>query len=423
MTEESIRIDHDHATRDEAYDDAPIAPAAAPAPPPPAPPAPPPAKPRARRIAFMILGAILLIAAIVYAIHVFTAPPTEETDDAYVGGNVVSVTARDGGTVLAIHADNTQAVKRGQPLIDLDPATTDVSLQAAEAALGQAVRAVRSDTASVDEAGAEIAQARADLAKARSDLSRRRGAAADGAVSGEEVSHAADAVTTANAALNLALAKRAQAASAVSGTSVYTNPRVLSAIANVKQAAINSSHMHVVAPMDGVVAQRTVQLGQRIAPGTPLMAVVPLDSLWLDANFRETQLEQIRVGQPAKITADVYGGKLVFHGRVLGLGAGSGSAFSLLPAQNASGNWIKIVQRVPVRIALDPAELRQHPLRVGLSASVTVDTADQSKPLVAAAAPPAGGTQASLDGGPAVDARIRQIINQNLGGQTSGRAR
>nr|WP_242148257.1 efflux RND transporter periplasmic adaptor subunit [Sphingomonas sp. BAUL-RG-20F-R05-02] len=363
----------------------------------------------------MILGVILLIAAIVYAIHVFTAPPTEETDDAYVGGNVVSVTARDGGTVLAIHADNTQAVKRGQPLIDLDPATTDVSLQAAEAALGQAVRAVRSDTASVDEAGAEIAQARADLAKARSDLSRRRGAAADGAVSGEEVSHAADAVTTANAALNLALAKRAQAASAVAGTSIYTNPRVLSAIANVKQAAINSSHMHIVAPMNGVVAQRTVQLGQRIAPGTPLMAVVPLDSLWVDANFRETQLEQIRVGQPAKITADVYGGKLVFHGKVLGLGAGSGSAFSLLPAQNASGNWIKIVQRVPVRIALDPAELRQHPLRVGLSASVTVDTADQSKPLVAAAAPPAGGTQMSLDGGPAIDARIRQIINQNLG--------
>jgi membrane fusion protein (multidrug efflux system) len=413
MTEESIHIDRDRATRDEAYDDAPAAPVAAPAPPPPA--APPAGKPRARRIAFMILGAILLIAAIVYAVRVFTAPPSEETDDAYVGGNVVSVTARDGGTVLAIHADNTQAVKRGQPLIDLDPATTDVSLQAAEAALGQAVRAVRSDTASVDEAGAEIAQARADLAKAQSDLSRRRGAAADGAVSGEEVSHAADAVTTANAALNLALAKRAQAASAVAGTSVYTNPRVLSAIANVKQAAINSSHMHVVAPMNGVVAQRTVQLGQRIAPGTPLMAVVPLDSLWLDANFRETQLGQIRVGQPATITADVYGGKIVYHGRVLGLGAGSGSAFSLLPAQNASGNWIKIVQRVPVRIALDPAELRQHPLRVGLSANVTVDTADQSKPLVASAAPPAGGTQQSLDGGPEVDARIRQIINQNLG--------
>lgn len=414
MTEESMRIDRD-AAHDDVSDDISAAPPAEASAPPPPPPATPPGKPRARRIGFLIFGVILLIAAIVYAIHVLTAPPSEETDDAYVGGNVVAVTARDGGTVLAIHADNTQAVKRDQPLIDLDPATTDVSLQAAEAALGQAVRGVRSDTASVDEASAEIAQARADLAKARSDLARRKGAAADGAVSGEEVSHAADAVTTANAALNLALAKRAQAASAVAGTSVYTNPRVLAAIANVRQAAINSSHMHVVAPMDGVVAQRTVQLGQRVAPGTPLMAVVPLDSLWLDANFRETQLEHIRVGQPATITADVYGGKTVFHGHVLGLGAGSGSAFSLLPAQNASGNWIKIVQRVPVRIALDPAELRAHPLRVGLSANVIVDTADQSKPLVAMSAAPAGGTQQSLDGGPGVDARIRQIINQNLG--------
>jgi len=418
MTEQSMRIDRDTARDDGDDTPAPVTTAAPPqsqSQPAPQPPAPPTGKSRTRRIAFMIFGAILLIAAILYAIHVLTAPPTEETDDAYVGGNVVSVTARDGGTVLAIHADNTQAVKRGHPLIDLDPATTDVSLQAAEAALGQAVRGVRSDSASVDEASAEIAQARADLAKAQSDLSRRKGAAADGAVSGEEVAHAADAVTTANAALNLALAKRAQAASAVAGTSVYTNPRVLAAIANVRQAAINSSHMHIVAPMDGVVAQRTVQLGQRIAPGTPLMAVVPLDSLWIDANFRETQLEKIRVGQPVTITADVYGGKLAFHGHVLGLGAGSGSAFSLLPAQNASGNWIKIVQRVPVRIALDPRELRTHPLRVGLSANVTVDTSDQTKPLVAMSSPPAGGTQASLDGGPEIDTRIRQIINQNLG--------
>jgi len=414
-----MRIDRDLHAREDVSDEAPVSPVAATAPPVAEPAtavaAAPTGKSRTRRIAFMIFGAVLLIAAIFYAIHVLTAPPSEETDDAYVGGNVVSVTARDGGTVLAIHADNTQAVKRGQPLIDLDPATTDVSLQAAEAALGQAVRGVRSDTASVDEASAEIAQARADLAKAQSDLVRRRGAAVDGAVSGEEVSHAADAVTTAGAALNLALAKRAQAASSVAGTSVYTNPRILAAIANVRQAAINSSHMHIVAPMDGVVAQRTVQLGQRIAPGTPLMAVVPLDSLWLDANFRETQLEKIRVGQPATINADVYGSKIAFHGKVLGLGAGSGSAFSLLPAQNASGNWIKIVQRVPVRIALDPRELRAHPLRVGLSANVTVDTSDQSKPLVAMSAPPAGGTQASLDGGPQIDARIRQIINQNLG--------
>jgi membrane fusion protein (multidrug efflux system) len=265
------------------------------------------------------------------------------------------------------------------------------------------------------QASAEIAQAHADLAKATSDLDRRRAAATDGAVSGEEVSHASDAVATARAALDLAVATRAERASSVDGTDISSNPRVLAAIAGLRQAAINSSHMHVTAPMGGVIAQRTVQLGQKVAAGTPLMAVVPLDSLWIDANFRETQLKTLRVGQPATIIADVYGSKTVFHGRVLGLGAGSGSAFSLLPAQNASGNWIKIVQRVPVRIALDPAELRTHPLRVGLSTNVTVDTSDTSKPLVAASAPPAGGTQQSLDGGVETDALIRRIVAANLG--------
>jgi membrane fusion protein (multidrug efflux system) len=173
--------------------------------------------------------------------------------------------------------------------------------------------------------------------------------------------------------------------------------------------------MTVTAPVSGVVAQRTVQLGQRVAPGTPLMAVVPLDSLWVDANFRETQLADLRVGQRVNVIADVYGSKVVFHGHVLGLGAGSGSAFSLLPPQNASGNWIKIVQRVPVRVALDPAELGAHPLRIGLSVTATVDTSDRSGPQVAGSQAPAGGTEQSIDGGPRVDAAIRRIIAENLG--------
>ena len=394
------------------------APAPTPVPPEPASPpatAPSRAKPRARRLGFLALGAVVLVGLIVWGVTMLLAPATEATDDAYVGGNVVTITARDGGTVLAIHADSTQHVDRGETLIDLDPASTDVQQAAAEAALGQAVRSVRSQSASVAETDAEIAQARADLSKAQSDLARRRGAAADGAVSGEEVSHAADAVATANATLNLAIARRAEKASAVEGTNVWSNPTVLAAIADVRRAAIGSSHMKISAPVAGVVAQRTVQIGQKIAAGTPLMAVVPLDSLWIDANFRETQLSRLRVGQPVKVVADVYGGKTVFHGHVLGLGAGSGSAFSLLPAQNASGNWIKIVQRVPVRIALDPAELRAHPLRIGMSANVTVDVTDTTKPLVATSSPPAGGVQQSLDGGSDVDARISRIIAANMG--------
>jgi membrane fusion protein (multidrug efflux system) len=408
MTDNSAPLDRNEAVEDAAPATAETRPDT---PPPPA-----TGKPRARRIGFLILGAVVLIAAIAYLVMWLTAPPSVETDDSYVGGNIVSVTARDGGTVLALLADNTQMVKRGEPLIRLDPATVDVELAAAEADLGRAVRAVRSDQSQVDEAGAEIAQARANLSKAQNDLTRRKAASIDGAVSGEEVSHANDAVLTARAALNLAIARQAQAASAVSGTNLSNNPAVLAAIANVRRAAINRSHMDIFAPVAGIVAQRTVQLGQRVGPGTPLMAVVPLDSLWVDANFRETQLQQLRVGQPATIKADVYGGKFLFHGHVIGLGAGSGNAFSLLPPQNATGNWIKIVQRVPVRIALDPRELEKHPLRVGLSADVTVDTSDQSGPFVAGSAPPAGGVQQSLDGGPEVDARVREIIARNMGG-------
>jgi membrane fusion protein (multidrug efflux system) len=378
-------------------------------------PPPVPPKSRARRTGFLILGVVVLIAAIAYAVSIFLAPPSEETDDAYVGGNVVSITAREGGTVLALHADNTQHVAAGAPLIDLDPATGDVGLASAEADLGSAVRLFRSNNAGVDEASAEISTAQAELSRARNDYTRRKGAAADGAVSGEELSHAADAVTTAQAALTLAEAKRAQQASAVQGTSVYDNPGVMAAAAMVRRAAISRAYMSIAAPVSGVVAQRTVQLGQRVAAGTPLMAVVPLDSLWVDANFRETQLQHLRVGQPATIKADVYGGSVVFHGKLLGLGAGSGNAFSLLPPQNASGNWIKIVQRVPVRIALDPKELDRNPLRIGLSVNVTVDTSVRSGPMVAASMAPAGGVQQSIDGGPQIEATIRRIIAENMG--------
>ncbi|WP_341207709.1 efflux RND transporter periplasmic adaptor subunit [uncultured Sphingomonas sp.] len=378
-------------------------------------PAPAPTgKPAARRRALTILAVLVAIAAIVWAVmHFFFSPPEQETDDAYVAGDVVAVTARDPGTVTALRADNTQAVKAGQPLIDLDPTTADVNVAAAAAELARAVRSTRADFTRVGQSDAGIVQAQAELSRTQADYARRRSAAAQGAVSGEELSHAADAVKVAAANLRLAREQRRQAQATVQGTDVDTNPAVLSAIAAYRRAAITRSHMHMTAPIAGVVAQRTVQVGQQVNAGTPLMAIVPLDRVWVDANFRETQLKDVRIGQPVELTSDMYGGDVKFHGRVVGLSAGSGNAFALLPPQNASGNWIKIVQRLPVRIALDPRELRQHPLRVGLSVKATIDTADTRGAQLAQAAttPYQGDTTTGTD--PKVEAAIRRIVAAN----------
>lgn len=374
----------------------------------------PAGNPQGRKRALTILGVVVVIGAIVWAVfHFLLAAPEQETDDAYVAGDVVSITARDPGQVTAIHADNTQVVKAGQPLIDLDAATADVGVASAEAELARAVRSTRSDFSKVNETGAAVVQAEAELARARNDLARRRGAAAEGAISGEELSHAADQVKVAAATLQLARSQQAQSRSGVAGTNVSNNPAVMAAIAAYRRAAITRSHMHVVAPIDGVVAQRTVQLGQQVSAGMPLMAVVPLDRVWVDANFRETQLRDLRIGQPATVTADMYGDDLVYHGHVVGLGAGSGNAFALLPPQNASGNWIKITQRVPVRIALDKGELRRNPLRVGLSVNAIVATADKSGTMVGRPAVAAYKGLATGAGDAAVEARIRQIIAAN----------
>ncbi len=228
--------------------------------------------------------------------------------------------------------------------------------------------------------------------------------------------HADETVRTADAALALARSQLAEAEAAVQGASIETNPDVLAAIAAVRRAAIVRNHMHLTAPEDGIVAQRSVQLGQQVSPGAPLMAVVPLRRVWVDANFRETQLADLRVGQPATITSDAYGSHIVFHGKVLGLGAGSGNAFALLPPQNASGNWIKIVQRLPVRIGLDPRELDRNPLRIGLSVTATIDTSDHAGPPVArAAAPIPFQSETDQDAGPQVEAQITKIISENRG--------
>jgi membrane fusion protein (multidrug efflux system) len=370
---------------------------------------------RARRRGFYLLGAVGVLGLAGYGAVVALTPPHATTNDAYVSGDVVAVTSREAGNVTAIYADNTESVRRGQPLLDLDASTADANLAEAEAQLGRIVRDVRADTAHLDSTAAEIAKAQTDLSRAQADLERRQEAQGDGAVSTEDVAHALEAEHAARAALDLARGRQLEAQAAVRGAALPDNPMVLAAAAAVRRAAIVRRHLQVTAPVDGVVGQRTVQLGQQVTPGAPLMAIVPLQHVWVDANFRETQLADIRVGQPVRIVSDAYGRKTVFHGRVHGLAAGSGSAFALLPAQNATGNWIKVTQRLPVRIDLDPSELARDPLRIGLSVTATVDTRSHVGPAVARASQGVIFSEPSEDAGPEVEARIVRIIAQNRG--------
>lgn len=374
--------------------------------------------PNGKRRFWLILVAVIVIAGgLAWGLYwLFYARYFESTDDAYVAGNVVTITAKEPATVLALHADNTQAVKQGQLLVEMDPATAKVNLQAAEANLARAVRAVRGAFSQSDTSEAQLHQAQVTLTQARADYQRRQKAAATGAVSAEELAHARDAVAAAEAAVNSARSGLAQSRAAISGTDIATNPDVLAAEAKLRAAVISMGHMRIIAPVDGVIAQRTVQAGQQVAAGTPLMAVVPLSKVWIDANFKEVQLDRVRVGQPVTITTDIYGSSVAYHGHVEGLGAGSGSAFALLPPQNASGNWIKIVQRVPVRIALDPDELKAHPLRIGLSVTADVDVRDQSGPLMTSKVGQ-GVTRADTgeDTGPEADALIARIVRENGG--------
>ena len=367
----------------------------------------------ARKRGLSILGAVVVLTGAAYGAYWFLeARNFATTDDAYVGGDVVAITARENGTILAIHADSTQSVVRGQALIDMDPVKAKVNMQAAEADLARTVRGVRAKFSQVSEIEAQIGAARIRLAQTQNDL-RRRTEAGDG-VSQEELIHARDAVVAAEASLRVLDSGLAQASASVEGTSIATNPEVLASVAQLRSAAIYLAHMQLSAPVGGVIAQRTAQIGQQVAVGTPLMAVVAVDAVWIDANFKEGQLEHMRIGQPVEIKADVYGGDVVYKGKVAGFAAGSGSAFALLPAQNASGNWIKIVQRVPVRIMLDPQELREHPLRLGLSVSVKADIRNATgAPLGAPTAANSVRGDAGSDGGPATEAIIARILAAN----------
>jgi membrane fusion protein, multidrug efflux system len=303
-----------------------------------------------------------------------------DTDDAYVNGNVVQITPQVTGTVIAVNADNTQIVKMGEPIVQLDPADTRIALQQAEAELGQTVRRVHGLYVDDHQYRAEIDQRQSDLSKAEDDLRRRLSTGMSGAVSEEEISHARDAVRSARAALDAAQQKLGANLALTAKVTVDKHPDVLAGAAKVRDAYLAYARTTLPAPVTGYVAQRSVQVGQRVSPGTPLMSVVPLDQVWVDANFKEWQLRHIRVGQPVELTADVYGSSIVYHGKVAGFTPGTGSALALLSAQNATGNWIKVVQRLPVRIEIPLEELKKHPLRVGLSMNVDVNVKDSTGP-------------------------------------------
>lgn len=325
----------------------------------------------------VIVGVLLLFiaAGIAYGIWwALVGRYAESTDDAYVGGNVVQITPQIAGTVLAIAADDTEFVTAGQTLVELDKSDGKVALERAETELARAVRQVRNLMAGTAEQEANVALRRTDVSKAREDVARRERAAPSGAVSLEEVQHARDALVSASAGVDAAEKTLAAQRMLVDRTTVATHPDVLAAAARVREAYLAFARTSVPAPVSGYVARRNVQVGQRVAPGAALMTVVPLEQVWVDANFKEVQLNALRIGQPVTLTADLYGGDVIYHGKVAGFGAGTGSAFALLPPQNATGNWIKIVQRVPVRIALDGQELARNPLQLGLSMQVKVDT-------------------------------------------------
>ena len=408
-------------------------------------PATPAGNPR-RKKALTTLAAVVVLGGLGWGVYEWlVASHYESTDNAYVQGNVIQITPQIGGTVMAILADDTDFVKAGQPLVKLDPADARVALEQAEANLAQAVRQVRTLYANNGTLGAQVAlreadanrsqsdisRAQSEVARAEDDLARRQSLSGNGAVSGEELNHAKTTLANARSALAAAQAGSVAAQASVraareqlssnqamtDGTSVENHPSVLAAAAKVREAYLATQRVALPAPVDGYVAKRTVQLGQRVAAGTPMMSIIPLDQVWVDANFKEVQLRNIRLGQPVKLTADVYGKKVEYTGKVAGLGVGTGAAFALLPAQNATGNWIKVVQRVPVRVALDASQLKDNPLRVGLSMDAVVDVSDKNGKTLAEVPRDGALTQtqvyATQDAG--AEREVQRIISANLG--------
>ncbi|WP_440467597.1 efflux RND transporter periplasmic adaptor subunit [Pseudomonas sp. YH-1] len=339
--------------------------------------------PKRKRWLLILLAVVILAGLASVAWEVLYGRWHEDTDDAYVNGNVVQITPQITGTVVSIGADDGDLVHKGQVLVKFDPSDADIALQQAEANLARTVRQVRGLFSNVDGYKADVATKKVALAKAEADFKRRQNLANDGAISQEELAHARDALDTARSSLTNSEQQLDTNRALVDDTVIASHPDVKAAAAKLRQAYLDDARAVIIAPVTGYVAKRTVQVGQRVQPGAALMAVIPLDQVWIDANFKETQLKHMRIGQPVEIRSDLYGSEVKYSGTVDSLGVGTGSAFSLLPAQNATGNWIKIVQRVPVRIRVNAEELAKNPLRIGLSMDVNVSLHDQSGPALA----------------------------------------
>ena len=358
-----------------------------------------------RKKALSMVALILIIAAVAYTVWTLFFNHSVSTENAYVGAETASITSMVSGQVLDVMVSDTQQVKKGDLLVRVNERDAEIALAQAQAELMKAQRQYKQTQANssalnsqvfvsddgIHSAEAQVAKAQAELNKAQNDLARRSQLSTSGAISKEELSTAQSAVNNAQAGLDLAKAGLAQAQSSqkaaqstlaanealIRGSNETSTPDVLIAQARLKQAILDLERTEIKAPFDGVIARRNIQVGQRVAPGTVLMMLVPISKLYVDANFKESQLAKVKAGQKAVLTSDLYGDEVEFHGTVIGFSGGTGSAFALIPAQNATGNWIKVVQRLPVRIALDPKELAEHPLRVGLSMEAKINLASK----------------------------------------------
>lgn len=373
-------------------------------------------KKKTRKGALIFLAVLCVIIGVAYlAYWLLVLRHYQETDDAYVSGNQTQIMAQVSGSVNKVWFDDTDYVKKGDVLLTLDPTDAEQAFEKAQTALATSVRQTHQLIINGREYQASIALQKIVLEKAQADLNRREPLGAANLIGREDLQHARDAVASARAQLDVATQQYNANQAMILDTSLENQPAVKQSAAALRDAWLSLQRTRVLSPINGYVSRRSVQVGSQITSATPLLAVVPADNLWVDANFKETQLAGVRIGQPATVVSDIYGDDVVYHGRVVGLDMGTGSVFSLLPAQNATGNWIKVVQRLPVRIELDPAEVSKHPLRIGLSTLVKIDTRDGDGAVLATSvrSTPAYESNAlALDLAP-VNALIADIIRAN----------